>query len=135
MSNYNNLVDEYYAIFDGFVPKNQQMAKGLLEMGRPDIRTSIPQNVAEFYKNDVMPRLLSDSESAPLADRLTQVLDGSTSVYYGYIGPVATGSYESHPDEIKISRRNLTFSNHDETLAHEIHHAFRDGSKTGAGTA
>lgn len=116
--------------FDEYFSKDKQIGQLLLNLGSPQIRTSIPQDVANFYQTDVMPRIVSNKELAPLIDRLSQVLDGSN-IYYGYQPINIAGVYEPNYDKIVISNR-LTDSNPNQTFAHEVHHALRDGSKTGA---
>lgn len=126
--NFATHFNDEFKFFDKNIPQDKQIGQLLLSLGSPRIRTSIPQDVANFYQTDVMPRIASNKELAPLTDRLSQVLDGSN-IYYGYQPMGTAGVYNPDSDMIVINNR-YAGSDPNQTFAHEVHHAFRDGSKT-----
>lgn len=125
--NFATYFNDEFKFFDKNIPQDKQIGQLLLSLGSPRIRTSIPQDVANFYQTDVMPRIASNKELAPLTDRLSQILDGSN-IYYGYQPMGIAGVYDPDSDMIVINNRHAG-SDPSQTFAHEVHHALRDGYK------
>lgn len=104
---------------------NPELVAGqtLLRMGKPVTYVNVPQEVARFYKKDVIPRLYDKT----LISKIDDILNGK--IQHGYLPDQTSGAFYLATGCIRINDLEAFGPRYNNIVAHEMNHAFRYNPK------